>query len=212
MLLPALQQAREKARETSCKNNLKQLGLAFLSYIDDHDGWCPPSNDYSSPRVHAYWFQKLNSYGPNVREYNEALAQEGVWICPSAPGKGTLSDKIERNNAYYGYNEKSLFPSPSTGLHYIRQSQIENPSMFIVIADSTRPNEPAPYKPGADKGGWLINPIDYNIPIGSRHQGYQANVLSADGHVELLGYEALKFQGSTSATREGWWGNTWLLY
>lgn len=37
MLLPALNQARESARSTSCLNNLKQLGVMHLSYAQDYN-------------------------------------------------------------------------------------------------------------------------------------------------------------------------------
>ena len=40
MLLPALQQARERAKSTSCVNNLKQLTTNARMYTDAHKGWC----------------------------------------------------------------------------------------------------------------------------------------------------------------------------
>lgn len=41
MLLPALNQAREKGRAGSCVNQLKQIGLGFMQYLSDNDGFYP---------------------------------------------------------------------------------------------------------------------------------------------------------------------------
>jgi prepilin-type N-terminal cleavage/methylation domain-containing protein len=54
MLLPALSKARGKARAASCKNVLKQIGLAAHFYVSDNDGFMP---GYSSP---TYWQNQLS--------------------------------------------------------------------------------------------------------------------------------------------------------
>ncbi len=61
MLLPALSSAREKARQTSCTNNLKQLGLAFSLYQDVNDDHFPWTRgpDPDSNTTSTWWYAKL---------------------------------------------------------------------------------------------------------------------------------------------------------
>ena len=71
MLLPALSNAREKGRATVCLSNLKQLGLAFIMYVQDNDECLPP---YCIGTT--YWPEKIKPYG------GEVLADK----CPDYPG------------------------------------------------------------------------------------------------------------------------------
>ena len=44
ILMPALSSARDRARTSTCTNNLKQLSLAYGAYIDDYNGFLVPDN------------------------------------------------------------------------------------------------------------------------------------------------------------------------
>jgi prepilin-type processing-associated H-X9-DG protein len=70
MLLPALNQAREKARDANCASNLKQIGLACHMYADKHGGKFPDSLD-----------QLVGEYLPS----------EKILHCPSAPNQTAIS-------------------------------------------------------------------------------------------------------------------------
>ncbi len=73
MLLPALNQAREKARAASCLNNFKQLGTASGMYTQDFDGFLTP---YYMP------YESTTMYWPFILAMNTGLSGKQLW-CPS---------------------------------------------------------------------------------------------------------------------------------
>jgi len=91
LLLPAVQQAREAARRTQCKNNLHQLGLALHNYLGSHSVF-PPAGVSAVPVVTGAQPWSAQAF-----------------ILPFLEG-GNVYKKINFSRGYHHADNKALFP------------------------------------------------------------------------------------------------------
>ena len=166
ILLPALQRAREKGRQSVCMNNLKQLGLIFAMYAQDWDGYFPAP------------YQKGNP--PN---WNEALALGGYidshkWNkppldCPSIAFKAKYAYDYEYGMNGYLAEATNVCP---------KVRQIRCPSKHVLLAGTTR----CPYlRPPSLGPGPEDNKCEFgNSRIDTDRHFDGTNYLFVDGHVE----------------------------
>jgi len=119
LLLPAVQQAREAARRTQCKNNLKQIGLALHNYLDAHRAFPPsiclgPGGTAGDWSVHARLLPFLDqAVLQNLVDFNLGYDVQGnvtrrrigVYLCPSETNDRARPDgAIIQYPTSYGFN------------------------------------------------------------------------------------------------------------
>ena len=81
ILFPVFARAREKARQTSCLSNMRQLGTAIHMYAQDYDERLPitmEADEGGAWLALSMWFGGLNPYIMNTQ----------IWWCPSDPDYG----------------------------------------------------------------------------------------------------------------------------
>ncbi|MGE4565084.1 MAG: type II secretion system protein [Victivallaceae bacterium] len=194
MLLPALNQAREKAYTINCRNNVKQLNTSALFYSDAADGFLMPSISRAFPDVPSgvRW--------PGALYAMKLFAAPKSMVCPK--DRSDIADYMRSGAPLYntsphwtftsyGYNEYNLGSSVRiSGIATDKKSdpariaKIKRPSKTLLLGDSL--NAAASENAGIKArglSGWydtFTTTTGYGQPV-SCHEG-QLNVGWVDGH------------------------------
>jgi len=174
MLLPALQAAREKAREAICISNLKQLYLAEVMYSQDYGGYLTPIWN-ASTNARWYWMLTDLNYLPKGPKNALGVASR----TPAIAIDPTLSPHSTWVSGRSGYGMNNMY---GTGAGLWREHRLIDyfhPAQKILLADSAREYI----------GHWAwwrwSTGLNQGNRIDARHSG-GANICYADGHVGRL--------------------------
>ncbi len=167
ILFPVFAKAREKARQSSCLSNVKQLTLAMLQYVGDYDEMFP-GHRFLLNAGYGYWYQVIEPYIKNPQ----------VFRCPSYSGSNAIS---------YGYNGYGTSGSNGLGWRYASSggpvpsqwpptlAQIQTPAQMIMLGDHSDST--------GDMRGYG-NVGDSQLPTARHNEG--ANLSFVDGHAKWL--------------------------
>jgi prepilin-type processing-associated H-X9-DG protein len=169
LLLPALNRAKATAKAISCRNNLKQWGLATHLYATGHDDFLPPEGT-PNPDIsdtNKGWYVQLPAELGQPRYVDMAWrtnadAETGnlIWLCPSNPRRSN-----GKNLFHYCLNEAINGTGDSNAT--VRQASIRQPSAAVWLFDSK--NLPA---------------VGYASYVHTNLHGGGAQFVFLDGHVQ----------------------------
>ena len=185
MLLPALNKARDKARTTSCINNLKTQGNAVALYTTDNQDFFPIRAEkisnaglasfdlicryITSPRTWAgidyHYDDQKRGPGGNV------VTLSPVFGCPAYPFSN------ETRNFQWNY---WLIGDQWNAPQFRKLEKVPNPTQMYMIADSDGSSNVSGYT-----DGWALSTPLAPKCWGWRHSsGSSLNMVLVDGHVE----------------------------
>ena len=187
MLLPSLQKAKAKAKQTVCASQQKQVGYLILNYANDHSGYAPSVMEPASVSVSYTWGQILDLRCGLVQNRN-------IFVCPSwYPFKYSAAD----SSGYYyiyGMKPKDGFAYKGKCFNLFRTENEEgnfSPSNFFLLADSYKDSDPNKTQCNV----FFIHAAHDN-KIHLRHSK-QANMWFADGSVRGVNRDSMTGYGVT---------------
>ncbi len=130
ILFPVFSQAREKARQTSCISNIKQIGLAAVLYSQDYDELVAPAEMRPFTNLPITWAQILYPYTKNdqIQRCPSALDRSHVslWLTNPAPAGFVNPTHLDYvMNARAGYCE----------YYTLAWAQIQTPASLVYVTD-----------------------------------------------------------------------------
>jgi prepilin-type N-terminal cleavage/methylation domain-containing protein/prepilin-type processing-associated H-X9-DG protein len=186
ILFPVFAQAREKARQTVCLSNMKQVGTAITMYLQDYDENLffrtvsstsvgrtrVPNPTYLSKTIQpAVYYQELwyNLLTPYVKDSH-------VWVCPSDTAPTISPDATGAATIARSY-------IVSSAIEDMRDAQVSNPTDTIVVTEKwSAPGDTWVDQMDGDMLPMQAIPSEMNTPA-NRHQGGM-NCAFFDGHAK----------------------------
>lgn len=199
MLLPALAQARDKARSMVCLNNLKQIGVGWQLYLDENRGIFPGPHFTDSTNQYSRWMPIPAYYSGAISAMTQAAwsaelytPQAYKWMrCPA----DTTFPVLYSNYGFSGYYHANTQPGLYIGLDKRSQADVRHPDQVMMVGDSY----------GSDGSSFRFGNMAFDncTTYSARHAGLTANYTFVDLHVEAkpLGWlkaERLKDGAATS--------------
>lgn len=199
LLLPVLNQAREKAKMISCQGNLHQIGIALQNYLLDYQEYFPSYANKIDTRYHT-WVLYLAQYVTSFKSEDEALSEcpspsdpetygsrrkkFAVFVCP-----GNLQIAIDLNSGNRAFPTNYCGNSSIMGSNYVsgiigkplRLAQIRKTSSTAFCTDNN--NSASGYYSGICNSYYIS--LGAGLRVGYIHL-QQCNVLFVDGRCAAL--------------------------
>ena len=179
ILFPVFAQAREKARQTSCLSNMKEIGLGMVQYVQDYDelnptayfhkAWNPASGGTALGYIH--WSALLQPY----------IKSNQVWVCPSDTLGGHAPTCFTGNNLGAGFPEGQLPDKCTvTGIQDDQAPRISYTANSAILPRYRNIND-------ANAGVSLVPEADIEYPAGTIAIAELSNSLSCVNGQSIAG-------------------------
>jgi len=182
ILFPVFAKVREKARQTACLSNEKQIGLGIMQYVQDNDEMYPQLRVWDSAATFGgngfetdyWWSQAIYPY----------VKSDKVYICPSnpdtgpvCPNKTTFAPFIHES---YAMNTRVSQPNGWWSSQTGTMATVQEPANKIMICEAT-----AEFIPSPDFMWPEISPTDMGTFDFAGHNGIE-NFVFCDGHAKAM--------------------------